>query len=113
MSSKKKHPAHQHDHLNPEWDPLKDEACEAFTELVTVDDAEIIGSVAVDSGQIQIGDCGKVQVYANTAYGDGYYPVWRGKKYLVIPIDFIANMRHEDAIRDWCEENKEELMSEA
>ena len=112
MSSKKKHPAFQHDHMNPEWDPLKDEACEAFTELVTVDDAEIIGNVAVDSGQIQIGDCGKVQVYAKTAYGDGYYPVWRGKKYLVIPIDFIANMRHEDAVAKWCDDNKQRLLSE-
>ena len=112
MSSKKKHPAFQHDHLNPEWDPLKDEACNAFTMLVTEDEAEIIGNVAVDSGQIQIGDCGKVQVYANTAYGDGYYPVWRGKKYLVIPIDFIANERHVDALREWFEKDKEELMSE-
>lgn len=107
MSSKKKHPAFQHDHLNPEWNPLEDEACEAFTELIAVDDATIIGSVAVDSGQIQIGDCGKVQVYANTAYGDGHYPVWRGKKYLVIPIDFIANLRHEDALEKWCTENED------
>ena len=113
MSSKKKHPAHQHDHLNPDWDPLKDEACNAFTMLVCEDEAEVIGNVAVDSGQIQIGDCGKVQVYANTAYGDGYYPVWRGKKYLVIPIDWIANMRHQDALKEWFEKDKEELMGEA
>lgn len=112
MSSKKEHPAHQHDHLNPNWDPLKDEACNAFTMLICEDEAEVIGNVAVDSGQIQIGDCGKVQVYANTAYGDGYYPVWRGKKYLVIPIDFIANERHQDALVEWFEQDKEELMSE-
>ena len=56
------------------------------------DKAELIGSVGVDDGQIEIGACGNVQVKANTALGDGIYNVWKGKKYVVIEIDMLNQM---------------------
>ena len=51
---------------------------------------EPAGYVLVDSGQIELGDCGAVHVNIDTG-GDGIYPVatavdYGGNKYIVVPI---------------------------
>ena len=70
----------------------EDPANADFLSLVYEDKAELIGSIGVDDGQIEIGSCGNVQVKANTATGDGFYNVWKGKKYVVIEIDMLNQM---------------------
>jgi len=71
---------------------LEDPANKDFLSLLYADKAELIGSIGVDAGQIEIGACGNVQVKANTALGDGIYNVWKGKKYVVIEIDMLNQM---------------------
>ena len=72
---------------------LDDPANQEFLSLMYEDKAELIGSIGVDDGQIEIGACGIVQVKANAASGDGFYNVWRGKKYVVIEIDMLNAMK--------------------
>ena len=72
---------------------LEDPANKDFLSLLYEDKAELIGSIGVDAGQIEIGACGNVQVKANTALGDGIYNVWKGKKYVVIEIDMLNQMK--------------------
>ena len=72
---------------------LDDPANQDFLSLMYEDKAELIGSIGVDDGQIEIGACGNVQVNANAASGDGFYNVWRGKKYVVIEIDMLNAMK--------------------
>ena len=62
----------------------------AFMALITEDQASIIGHLNVDSGTIELGDCDKVQIKTSTALGDGVYPVWKGKKYIVIEHDMLS-----------------------
>ena len=57
------------------------------------DKAKVIGSIAVDDGQIELGNSGSVQIKLDTATGDGFYPVWQGKKYVVIEMDMLNIMR--------------------
>ena len=71
---------------------LEDPVNKDFLSLLYEDKAELIGSIGVDAGQIEIGACGNVQVKANTALGDGIYNVWKGKKYVVIEIDMLNQM---------------------
>ena len=72
---------------------LEDPTNKDFLSLLDKDKAELIGSIGVDAGQIEIGACGNVQVKANAASGDGFYNVWRGKKYVVIEIDMLNAMK--------------------
>lgn len=72
---------------------LEDPANKDFLSLLDEDKAELIGSIGVDAGQIEIGACGNVQVKADTANGDGIYNVWKGKKYVVIEIDMLNQMK--------------------
>ena len=76
----------------PKPKALDHQANQAFLDLITSDDAEHIGSLQVDSGQIEIGDCNTVQITTGTARGDGLYSVWRGKKYIVIEHDLFNAM---------------------
>ena len=64
-----------------------------FMDLIQKDKAKVIGSIAVDSGQIELGDSGNVQIKLDTVTGDGLYPVWQGKKYVVIEMDMLNIMR--------------------
>ena len=64
-----------------------------FMDLIQEDKAKVIGSIAVDSGQIELGDSGNVQIKLDTVTGDGLYPVWQGKKYVVIEMDMLNIMR--------------------
>jgi predicted RNA-binding protein with TRAM domain len=77
---------------------LDHQANQAFLDLITSDDAEHIGSLQVDSGQIEIGDCNKVQITTWTACGDGLYSVWRGDKYIVIEHDLFNAMELDQEI---------------
>ena len=70
----------------------------SFMDLVTEDKAKIIGSVAVDDGQIELGNSGSVQIKLDTATGDGFYPVWQGKKYVVIEMDMLNIMNLDDEL---------------
>jgi len=72
---------------------LEDPANKDFLSLLYKDKAELIGSIGVDAGQIEIGACETVQVKADTATGDGIYNVWKGKKYVVIEIDMLNQMK--------------------
>ena len=72
---------------------LEDPANKDFLSLLYEDKAELIGSIGVDAGQIEIGACETVQVKADTATGDGIYNVWKGKKYVVIEIDMLNQMK--------------------
>ncbi|MBT4361429.1 MAG: hypothetical protein HOD11_10730 [Candidatus Marinimicrobia bacterium] len=51
-------------------------------------EAELIGSVGVDSGQIEIGDVGIVQFRVPTESGDGVYPVWNLGDYIIIETNY-------------------------
>jgi hypothetical protein len=77
---------------------LDDKANQCFLDLIVEDEAEPIGEVLVDSGTIELGDCGKVYVEAQTNYGDGVYTVWRGKKYLIIEMDMFNTMKLDEAL---------------
>jgi hypothetical protein len=76
----------------PKPKALDHQANQAFLDLITSDNAEHIGSLDVDSGQIEFGDCNKVQITTRTARGDGLYSVWRGEKYIVIEHDLFNAM---------------------
>ena len=65
----------------------------SFMALLDEDKAKVIGSIAVDDGQIELGNSGSVQIKLDTATGDGLYPVWQGKKYVVIEMDMLNIMR--------------------
>ena len=62
----------------------EDPANQDFMCLCESDNAELVGYVKVDSGQIELGDCSRVDVTVRTAYGDLPAPVWRGDKYIII-----------------------------
>ena len=72
---------------------LEDPANKDFLSLLYEDKAELIGSIGVDAGQIEIGACETVQVKTDTVTGDGVYNVWKGKKYVVIEIDMLNQMK--------------------
>ena len=74
-------------------------------DLVSEDEAKIIGSVSIDDGQIELGNSGSVQIKLDTATGDGFYPVWLGKKYVVIEMDMLNIMRLDDELKKFEEEN--------
>ena len=65
----------------------------SFMDLIEDDNAKVVGSIAVDDGQIELGNSGSVQIKLDTATGDGSYPVWQGKKYVVIEMDMLNIMR--------------------
>ena len=65
----------------------------SFMTLLDEDKAKVIGSIAVDDGQIELGNSGSVQIKLDTVTGDGFYPVWQGKKYVVIEMDMLNIMR--------------------
>ena len=65
----------------------------SFMSLLDEDKAKVIGSIAVDDGQIELGNCGGVQIKLDTVTGDGIYPIWQGKKYVVIEMDMLNIMR--------------------
>ena len=65
----------------------------SFMDLIEHDNARVVGSIAVDDGQIELGNSGSVQIKLDTASGDGFYPVWQGKKYVVIEMDMLNIMR--------------------
>ena len=77
----------------------------SFMDLVSEDEAKIIGSVSIDDGQIELGNSGSVQIKLDTATGDGFYPVWQGKKYVVIEMDVLNIMRLDDELKKFEEEN--------
>ena len=64
----------------------------AILMAIAESDAKLVGQVGVDSGQIEIGDCGKVQVSVTTPSGDGVYPVWNLGDYIVIEIEMLKVM---------------------
>jgi len=72
---------------------LEDPANIAFMDLIQEDNAIHVETVAVDSGQIAIGDCETIQFKVDTATGDGLYPVWQGKKYIIIEKDMLNMMK--------------------
>lgn len=71
----------------------KDLANQLFIDLIQEDKAINVGTVAVDSGQIAIGDCETIQHTIETTTGDGLYPIWYGEKYIVIEIDMLNIMK--------------------
>lgn len=73
---------------------------EAIQFAITASDAELVGHIGVDSGQIEIGDCGKVQVSVTTPGGDGVYPVWNLGDYIVIEIEMLKVMELDKQARD-------------
>ena len=77
----------------------------SFMDLVSEDEAKIIGSVSIDDGQIELGNSGSVEIKLDTATGDGFYPVWQGKKYVVIEMDMLNIMRLDDELKKFEEEN--------
>ena len=62
--------------------------------------AKFVGQVGVDSGQIEIGDCGKVQVSVPTVAGDGVYPVWDLGDYIIIEKNMLKVMELDKQARD-------------
>ena len=72
---------------------MDDPTNKSFMDLIYEDNSKVIGSVAVDDGQIELGNSGSVQIKLDTVTGDGFYPVWQGKKYVVIEMDMLNIMR--------------------
>ena len=72
---------------------IDDQTNISFMALLDEDKAKVIGSIAVDDGQIELGNSGSVQIKLDTVTGDGFYPVWQGKKYVVIEMDMLNIMR--------------------
>jgi len=63
-------------------------------------DAKLVGQVGVDSGQIEIGDCGNVQFSVPTAGGDGVYPIWDLGDYIIIEKNMLKVMELDKQARD-------------
>ncbi len=55
-------------------------------------EAELVGRVAVDSGNIEIGDGGIAQFSIPTVLGDGEYPVWDLGDYIIIEKNMLKVM---------------------
>jgi hypothetical protein len=53
----------------------------------TSKDGILIGQIGVDSGCVELGDCGKVQLSVPTKLGDGLYPVYLSEDGCKITID--------------------------
>ena len=77
----------------------------SFMDLIEHDNAKVVGSIAVDDGRIELGNCGIVQIKLKTASGDGFYPVWQGKKYVVIEMSMLNIMTLDDELNKFEEEN--------
>ena len=71
--------------------------------LLHADRAQLIDSVGVDDGQIEIGACQNVQIKIDTVSGDGLYEVWKGEKYVVISIDMLNQMRVNQELKTYAE----------
>ena len=78
---------------------LDDVANQSFLDLIMYDKANVIGSVEVDSGHIEVGDCG-VQQHTINVGGDGVYNVWRGEKYIIIEADMLNQMLLHQALEE-------------
>ena len=65
---------------------------DAIQFAIAESDAKLVGQVGVDSGQIEIGDCGKVQFSIPTVAGDGIYPVWDLGDYIIIEKNMLKVM---------------------
>ena len=76
----------------------------SFMTLLDEDKAKVIGSIAVDDGQIELGNSGSVQIKLDTATGDGFYPVWQGKKYVVIEMDMLNIIRLDEELKKQSQE---------
>jgi len=59
--------------------------------------ARLTGEICVDSGHIEIGDCGRVELSLPTRWGDGIFPVYR----LLIDKEVVGYFINVDAARDW------------
>ena len=94
--------------IKKNYPTLDDPANAEFLALVYEDKAELIGSVGVDSGHIEIGDCENVQIKIDTATGDGFYKVWKGKKYVLIEIDMLNQMNLDKELEEYDADCKEE-----
>jgi hypothetical protein len=87
---------------------LEDPANKAFLALIEEDNSRHLKTVAVDSGQIAIGDCETIQFKVDTATGDGLYPVWQGEKYIIIEKDMLNSMKLDKELEaKWVESMKE------
>ena len=76
----------------------------SFMALLDEDKAKVIGSIAVDDGQIELGNSGSVQIKLDTVTGDGFYPVWQGKKYVVIEMDMLNIIRLDEELKKQSQE---------
>ena len=76
-----------------------------FMDLIDEDKANVVGLIAVDDGEIELGNSGSVQIKLDTATGDGFYPVWQGKKYVVIEMDMLNKMSLDDELNKFEEKN--------
>lgn len=60
-------------------------------EIELYSDRRWLGEVGVDSGHVQVGDCGRVDVKCPTTRGDGSFPVFdctvNGRRRLVVFLD--------------------------
>ena len=72
----------------------------AILMAIAESDAKLVGQVGVDSGQIEIGDCGKVQFSVPTVGGDGVYPIWDLGDYIIIEKNMLKVMELDKQARD-------------
>lgn len=63
--------------------------CKAYGKVTEEEEKEFkfIGQVAIDSGQVEMGDCGNIQLCVPTENGDGLYPVFQSSDGKAILID--------------------------
>ncbi len=68
---------------------------DAIQFAIAESDADLVGEVGVDSGQIEIGDVGIVQFRVPTESGDGVYPVWNLGDYIIIETNMLKVMERD------------------
>ena len=73
---------------------------DAIQFAIAESDAKLVGQVGVDSGQIEIGDCGNVQFSVPTVGGDGVYPIWDLGDYIIIEKNMLKVMELDKQARD-------------
>ena len=75
---------------------------EAIQIAISESSATHVGNVGVDSGMIEIGDCGIIQFSIPAVGGDGVYPIWDLGDYLIIEKNMMKIFELDKQVKiDW------------
>jgi|GEM_PF-895732 hypothetical protein len=86
---------------------------EAIQIAISESSATHVGNVGVDSGMIEIGDCGIIQFSIPAVGGDGVYPIWDLGDYLIIEKNMMKIFELDKQVKtDWFWSIIEEIKDE-